>query len=374
MECPICYAHIALEDEAYTNPCFHRFCLKAWGGRRGAWLCINTWTDAQRRHPPAGAQRPPLPTCPVCRRPYTQVIYDVDGVTFRSHAVGTADGAGAAPQPGGALQLDAGQRRRRSLYLNAAAAAGGGAACRGARGEGGGGGGPGNGRSNGGGDGGSSGGDGGGGGGAHRGSGAPPGRPRLPPRGPGDPEVAAWIRRELQALMLEPSVELWQQQLLGVLRACWAPAPGGAPAAGRGAPAGRGAGARRGHALGAPARGAAAGAPRATGYGQQQECLARLEAAARAPLGDHAPAFARELWRFLGSGLTVAAHDDAVFGRPRKRRRRLSDADGGSSGAGGGAGGGGRGGGGGSSGDEDSGGGGGRLWAAYGEDLAGGDY
>ncbi|KAI8466956.1 MAG: hypothetical protein J3K34DRAFT_524108 [Monoraphidium minutum] len=276
-ECPVCYRKIEPEDEAFTNPCFHRFCFE----------CIDQWTDAQLRHPGAsapaggggggggggGARQAPA-SCPVCRTPYSHIIFDADGVNFR-----------------------------------------------------------------------------------------------LPPRAPDDPVVEAWLRRELQALLLEADVGVWVHQLLGVLRSCAA----GGSAAGGGI--GRGGGGS-----GAAARGAAG--------------LERVERAARPVVSDHAPLFARQLWGFVQSGLTVAAHDAATFGecggRAPKRRRAASPGrsseGGGSPSAGGGGRGGGRGGDSGVAGDggggaggwssgsgEDDDAGGGGVWGAFGDDLATGE-
>ncbi len=228
--------------------------------------------------------------------------------------------------------------------------------------------------------------------------------------------MAAWLGRELRALLLEADVELWRQQLLGALRGC---GRGGgvapAAAAGTGNTAGTGSGegpAASGAAVVrpvviAPARLGAGrgpqrpppqqqqaqrgdGSSRFSGYLEEQVCVPRLEAAARPLLADHAPRFARELWGFVQSGLTVPGHDAAVFGtrgRAAKRRRGAAagvSADGSDGAAGSGdasdSGGGseGRGGDQGDEGeddDEDDDDPGGRVWAAFGEDLAAGsDY
>ena len=74
-ECPVCYRHVTPDEEAYAYPCFHRFCLD----------CISGWTDAQAAHPvkDGGHGASALPTCPCCRQPYTHIIYDAVGITFR---------------------------------------------------------------------------------------------------------------------------------------------------------------------------------------------------------------------------------------------------------------------------------------------------
>lgn len=46
----------------------------------------------------------------------------------------------------------------------------------------------------------------------------------------------------------------------------------------------------------------------------RQECLQRLERAARPAAAEHAPQLARELLSFVQSGLSVAAHDRETFG------------------------------------------------------------
>ena len=101
--CPICLRDIPLDGEAYTHPCLHRFCLR----------CIGAWTDAQLTHPRGGggggggsgggggggAGGAPAATCPSCRRPYTHIIYDANGVAFRWAA---ARGAAACVAPAAA--------------------------------------------------------------------------------------------------------------------------------------------------------------------------------------------------------------------------------------------------------------------------------
>jgi hypothetical protein len=116
-------------------------------------------------------------------------------------------------------------------------------------------------------------------------------------------------------------------------------------------------------------------------FAPSQACIDALAASARPLLAEHARRFASELWGFLQSGLTVAGHDTATFGcgrGPKRRREGAASNDRGqaSSGESGearaGTGGGGRGSGAASE-DPEEGAAGGRLWAAYGEDLAGGE-
>jgi hypothetical protein len=71
--------------------------------------------------------------------------------------------------------------------------------------------------------------------------------------------------------------------------------------------------------------------------------LERLELAARPAVAQHAARLAGELWGFVTSGLTVAAHDHATFGAPGSRatkRRRAGASDEEDEGGGGGGGGG----------------------------------
>lgn len=74
MDCPICLQHITLQNEAYLNPCFHRFCFS----------CIQQWTESQQKHPAAGQACDDREfACPMCKRPYTHILYDCIGKSYR---------------------------------------------------------------------------------------------------------------------------------------------------------------------------------------------------------------------------------------------------------------------------------------------------
>jgi hypothetical protein len=79
MDCPICLNHIELQNEAYLNPCFHRFCF----------TCIKQWTESQKRHPTAAQygqaniDGSTALACPMCKRPYTHIVYDCIGKSYR---------------------------------------------------------------------------------------------------------------------------------------------------------------------------------------------------------------------------------------------------------------------------------------------------
>lgn len=72
MECPICMNHVDLHNEAYLYPCFHRYCFS----------CIQQWTVSQQKHQPVD-QDTTTCLCPLCKAPYTQIIYDCVGSTYR---------------------------------------------------------------------------------------------------------------------------------------------------------------------------------------------------------------------------------------------------------------------------------------------------
>jgi hypothetical protein len=73
MECAICLNDVELAEEAYLLPtCYHRF----------HHACIMTWTQHQQQHPEAG-QDAKRCLCPLCKRPYSVIIYDCVDRTFK---------------------------------------------------------------------------------------------------------------------------------------------------------------------------------------------------------------------------------------------------------------------------------------------------
>ncbi|KAF6256032.1 hypothetical protein COO60DRAFT_152412 [Scenedesmus sp. NREL 46B-D3] len=167
MDCPICLNHIELQNEAYLNPCFHRFCF----------TCIQQWTDAQKLHPPASPFRlesnngSMALACPMCKRPYTHIVYDCVGRSYRMLATSGHTGGDAD------VALTAQQRRRRALYITQQQAS----SCDGQEQV------------------------------------AQPSR-RGQPRAPNSPQITEWVTRELQALLLEDDVDVIVQHVLGVLQ------------------------------------------------------------------------------------------------------------------------------------------------------------
>eukprot|EP00882_Tetradesmus_deserticola_P016858 GHRQ01018032.1.p1 GENE.GHRQ01018032.1~~GHRQ01018032.1.p1 ORF type:complete len:200 (+),score=39.71 GHRQ01018032.1:311-910(+) len=168
MDCPICLSHIEVHNEAYLNPCFHRFCFS----------CIQRWTESQKRHPPASPSGQESSTghtplaCPMCKRPYIHIVYDCIGTSYRLLAISGQQGSASG------LALSAQQRRRRSLYMTGqqlVAEADGPAEA------------------------------------------AQPGR-RMQPRAANSPQTTEWVARELQALLLEEDVDVIAQHVVGVLQ------------------------------------------------------------------------------------------------------------------------------------------------------------
>lgn len=82
MECAICLNDIPVHEEAFLLPsCYHAF----------HFTCITTWTQQQLRHPPMrqgsdGSYQPCGSTqclCPLCKRPYTTIVYECIDGTFK---------------------------------------------------------------------------------------------------------------------------------------------------------------------------------------------------------------------------------------------------------------------------------------------------
>ncbi|GLC68743.1 hypothetical protein PLESTF_000730400 [Pleodorina starrii] len=116
MDCPICYQSIPVEDEAYVASCYHRFCHR----------CINEWTSQQRRHPVTDssgrARNRTEYLCPMCKQPYDYILYDCVLNSYRVEFVDDeARRRGCSTVGVGAgMALSAGHRRRRAIYVKQA--------------------------------------------------------------------------------------------------------------------------------------------------------------------------------------------------------------------------------------------------------------
>ncbi|BDA49350.1 hypothetical protein COCOBI_13-4620 [Coccomyxa sp. Obi] len=246
--CCICHDVIQAEREAYAEPCFHRFHHE----------CILRWSEVQLAKP-LDDNQPPVVFCPLCKQTYASFIYDCRDRSYRRHDVlkqtsqdRVGDAASLLPSPA--------QRRRRSLYFQETAAEPcddqGMASIGSVSGK------------------------------ARDGIEVTQLRPSLVER----PAVSAWLRRELQALLMEEDVDLVAQHVLGTVRTLSSPASsnlkGGRPTA-------------------------------------QKVSLSRAQwveavaAAAEPYIFGNAAHFAGQLWAFIASGMSVAAHDAAVFGTDR---------------------------------------------------------
>lgn len=72
MECAICLNRIDLHNESYIYPCFHRYCF----------TCIQRWSESQQKYKSVD-QEATTCLCPLCKAPYTQIIYDCVGSSYR---------------------------------------------------------------------------------------------------------------------------------------------------------------------------------------------------------------------------------------------------------------------------------------------------
>eukprot|EP00878_Enallax_costatus_P008540 GHUV01008928.1.p1 GENE.GHUV01008928.1~~GHUV01008928.1.p1 ORF type:complete len:296 (+),score=56.73 GHUV01008928.1:130-888(+) len=165
MECAICLNQVDIHNEAYVYPCFHRYCLS----------CIQQWTESQQKHQPVD-QTATTYLCPLCKAPYTQIIYDCVGSTYRTMAIN------GQAHTGPVLPLTADQNRRRALYLTRLTKGGDMQQQQQAS-------------------------------------------KRSAPRLPTHQQTSAFITRDLQAILLENDVDLIVQHVLGVLRALAAKKP-----------------------------------------------------------------------------------------------------------------------------------------------------
>ncbi|KAG2444104.1 hypothetical protein HYH02_009046 [Chlamydomonas schloesseri] len=139
-------------------------------------------------------------------------------------------------------------------------------------------------------------------------------------RGADDPELKAFVKRELQAVLLQEDVTLVAQHVLGVLRAVLG-GPNSVASGGGGGSSVPWRGAQPVRAL-APGRNRYVPPPKrprgaATAQGPAasvQDIETALSREAACFLHDDVQQFARQVGLFLTSGLSVKAFDDLVFG------------------------------------------------------------
>ena len=90
--CAICLLPPTTANEAFLDNCFHCFCYEVCQNQiietRGfashvrsvGWQCILAWSETQQHHPPLQG---PTFACPLCKTPYTSIIYDCEQSLFR---------------------------------------------------------------------------------------------------------------------------------------------------------------------------------------------------------------------------------------------------------------------------------------------------
>ncbi|KAF5837425.1 hypothetical protein DUNSADRAFT_4405 [Dunaliella salina] len=108
--CPICLSPVLLEEEAFLQPCWHRFHFH----------CIQRWSEIQHRHSTteiAVNSRSGGLKCPMCRQPYEAIMFDCIDKAFRFAWVDPQRAASQPPPVGYTMQLTPQQRRRRSVYF-----------------------------------------------------------------------------------------------------------------------------------------------------------------------------------------------------------------------------------------------------------------
>ncbi|GAX82155.1 hypothetical protein CEUSTIGMA_g9583.t1 [Chlamydomonas eustigma] len=182
-ECPICLNEVSIEDESFLLPqCYHCF----------HYLCILRWTEAQQKHPSPGYLQY---LCPLCKRPYTTIIHSCVNKSFKCHNVEGSHVDSELMPLQSLLHLTAEQQRRRSVYMRLQESEKGGLQIQHA--------------------------------GLVSGSTAAArkqlelgiSRSRPPPRKPTDPMAKEWMRRDLQAILMQQDVELVLQHAWGTLQA-----------------------------------------------------------------------------------------------------------------------------------------------------------
>lgn len=94
--CSICLEPLDEETESFVETCLHHFCFD----------CIVHWTQLQLS---SGKS----PTCPLCKRGYSAIIYDCHDVAFRRW---NTDGSTEPGTVADGLALTAAHRRRRMIY------------------------------------------------------------------------------------------------------------------------------------------------------------------------------------------------------------------------------------------------------------------
>jgi len=208
--CSICHEDKPEQGQAFLDNCFHYFCLP----------CIREWTSVQRKaHHLDSIDAKFTPQCPLCKASYESMIHDYLDQSFRQEPT-TEGAAGSTVSGSHAFILSPLQRKRRGLYFLPDA--------------------------------------------EHS-------ERELPFKVATSwwqlvdrPEVAKWVEREVQALVLQPDVSLIQSVVTSAMQS----------------------------------------APQ-----EETAWHQFVERESAAFLGDKATKFARELRRFVGSGMTVRSYD-----------------------------------------------------------------
>lgn len=223
--CTICLSAIAHADETFIDPCYHHFCYK----------CIKQWSQNQD---------PRLPLlCPLCRQAYTLLITDCRDYAYRRERLRPPAHEAALSSTGSDLHLTVQHRRRRASYFSGDVME--------VQQQGG------------------------------EDGMTPPWARRVSPALAARSDVARWVTRELQAILLQDDVDLLGQHLLGTLRGA----------------AQLGGGARPGTSGGGPSH---------------ADLCTRLGTAAGPFLHRHATRFAQQLVSFASSGQSLATWDAAA--------------------------------------------------------------
>lgn len=105
--CAICFGEIDPAEEAFINDCFHHFDFD----------CIVQWIKNEQER---GTKK--LPSCPMCRREFSSIIYDCHDISFKEWNIdgssATATGDQPTSLPSSSFALTSALRRRRSVYYD----------------------------------------------------------------------------------------------------------------------------------------------------------------------------------------------------------------------------------------------------------------
>jgi hypothetical protein len=80
--------------------------------------CAFEWTHKQLSHPSSGPGDT-ITTCPLCRQPYTAILYECIHSTFSVQPVAQLQAGQQPQQLGAGIRLTAAQARRRAVYFSA---------------------------------------------------------------------------------------------------------------------------------------------------------------------------------------------------------------------------------------------------------------